>query len=131
MGLIATTAATAKTNGHGEARIKSYAPATGELLGEVPNIVAEEVRAAVARARKAQEAWGVLPVEERCARVLRFRDAIVDRADEIVGSARARVRQAAPRGARSTRSMVVADIATYFAKTRRGILAPHELQLCT
>jgi acyl-CoA reductase-like NAD-dependent aldehyde dehydrogenase len=73
------------TTGNGAPHsIKSYAPATGELLGEVRVSPREEVKAAVARARKAQAAWGVLPVEERCERLLRLRDALVERADEIV-----------------------------------------------
>jgi succinate-semialdehyde dehydrogenase/glutarate-semialdehyde dehydrogenase len=59
----------------GARTIKSWAPATGELLGEVRISSKEEVRAAVARARKAQAAWGVLPIEERCERLLRLRDA--------------------------------------------------------
>ncbi len=41
--------------------IRSYAPATGALLGEVPVFSAEDVTATVARARKAQAAWAVLP----------------------------------------------------------------------
>src|SRR3954468_15955534 len=72
------------TNGHASPKIRSYAPATGELIGEAPNTSADEVKQAVLRARRAQEAWGALPVEERCARLLRFRDAIVDRSEEII-----------------------------------------------
>src|SRR5580704_15157418 len=64
--------------------VRTYAPATGELLAEIPAATPEQVRTVVARARKAQEAWAVLPVEERAARVLRFRDAMVERRDEIV-----------------------------------------------
>src|SRR5687767_5597652 len=73
------------TNGSGPKRtVKSWAPATGELLGEVPVATKEDVRAAVARARKAQSAWGTLPIAERASRLLRYRDALVERADEIV-----------------------------------------------
>ena len=64
--------------------LKSFAPATGELLGEVPIATRDDVKSALGRARKAQAAWGVLPIEERCARLMRFRDAFVERADEIV-----------------------------------------------
>src|SRR5512140_3570441 len=76
-------ASAATTNGGGQT-IKSYAPATGELIGEVPVMTKEQVAQVVSRARKAQRAWVVLPIEERCDRLLRFRDAIVDRAEEIV-----------------------------------------------
>src|SRR5580658_1830925 len=67
-----------------EASIESRCPATGEVLGKVSITSDEDIAAIVAKARKAQAAWGVLPVEERADRVLRLRDAIVDRASEIV-----------------------------------------------
>ena len=38
----------------------------------------------MARARKAQQAWAVLPTEERAQRLLRLRDALAERADELV-----------------------------------------------
>ncbi len=65
-------------------RIKSTAPATGELLGDVPVTSPDEVRRVVAAARKAQRAWAVLPVQERAQRVLRLRDALSERTDELV-----------------------------------------------
>ncbi|HSO34864.1 MAG TPA: aldehyde dehydrogenase family protein, partial [Labilithrix sp.] len=70
--------------GSGARTLQSYAPATGELLGEVRVSSREDVHAAIARARKAQAAWGVLPIEERCERLYRLRDALVERAEEIV-----------------------------------------------
>src|SRR5205823_5584910 len=63
-------------------RIVSRNPANGEVLGEVPDMGAAEVKAAVARARAAQVGWGALPVRERCDRVARFRDLVVRRAPE-------------------------------------------------
>ncbi len=65
-------------------RIRSYAPATGELVGEVAVTPPDEVGRVVARARKAQQAWTVLPTEERAQRLLRLRDALADRADDLV-----------------------------------------------
>jgi acyl-CoA reductase-like NAD-dependent aldehyde dehydrogenase len=64
--------------------VRTYAPASGELLAELPVTSDEEVRAAVARARKAQAAWAVLPVEERVARLRRLRDAVAERAEDLV-----------------------------------------------
>jgi succinate-semialdehyde dehydrogenase/glutarate-semialdehyde dehydrogenase len=115
-------------NGQVATRIKSYAPATGELLGEAPNTSAEEVRRAVERARRAQEAWGALPVEERCERVLRFRDAFVDRADEVVDLL---VRECGkPRHeALLHEVLAAADMATFFTKVAPRVLAPHEIKL--
>src|SRR5207244_2415722 len=63
--------------------IESRNPATGEVLGQVPDQGADEVRAAVARARAAQAGWGALPVRERAARVGAFRDEIVRRARDL------------------------------------------------
>lgn len=113
-------------SGQRAAAIKSYAPATGQLLGEVPNMGAEEVREVVRRAHAAQEAWGALPVEERCERVMRYRDALVDRADELVDLL---VRECGkPRHeALLHEVMVTADLTTFFAKIAPRVLAPREL----
>ena len=116
------------TNGQATMKIRSYAPATGELIGEAPNTTPDEVKQAVTRARRAQEAWGALPVAERAARVLRFRDAIVDRADEVIDLLSRECGK--PRHeALLHEVMVVADIATYFAKNADRILAPRQLDL--
>jgi acyl-CoA reductase-like NAD-dependent aldehyde dehydrogenase len=113
----------------GSARtIKSWAPATGELLGEVPVSSREDVRAAVARARKAQAAWAVLPVEERCERLLRLRDALVERADEIVEVVSRECGK--PRhDALSHEVTVTVDLLTYYCKNASRILAPHDIGL--
>jgi succinate-semialdehyde dehydrogenase/glutarate-semialdehyde dehydrogenase len=116
------------TNGQGSASVKSYAPATGELLGEAPDMSAEDVRAVVARAQKAQEAWGALPIEERCERVLRFRDALVEREAEVVDLI-ARECGKPRHEALLHELMVVADLATYLAKVAPRVLAPRELSL--
>ena len=116
------------TNGQATMKIRSYAPATGELIGEAPNTTPDEVKQAVTRARRAQEAWGALPVAERAARVLRFRDAIVDRADEVIDLLSRECGK--PRHeALLHEVMVVADIATYFGKNADRILAPRQLDL--
>ena len=65
-------------------RIRSHAPATGEVIGEVAVTPPDEVRRVVMRARKAQQAWAVLPVEERAQRLLRLRDTLAEHADELV-----------------------------------------------
>jgi len=64
--------------------VRTYAPATGALLAELPVTSDEDVRRVVARARKAQRAWAVLPVLERAQRLMRLRDALADRTDELV-----------------------------------------------
>jgi acyl-CoA reductase-like NAD-dependent aldehyde dehydrogenase len=64
--------------------VRTYAPASGELLAELPVTSDDEVRRVVGRARKAQAAWAVLPVEERVSRLLRLRDALADRAEDLI-----------------------------------------------
>jgi succinate-semialdehyde dehydrogenase/glutarate-semialdehyde dehydrogenase len=127
MGALST-----QTNGHtttgSSHTIKSYAPATGALLGEVPIMGREEVVAVVARARKAQQAWGVLPIEERCDRLLRYRDAIVDRAEEITQLLSAETGK--PRHeALMHEVMTTADLLTYYTKHAPRILAPRDIDL--
>lgn len=123
MGQLAST-----TNGSTpEARIRSYAPASGRLLGEVAVASPEEVRAVVARARKAQRAWGILPIQERCERLLRARDAFVDRAEEIVEVLVAECGK--PKVEALQEVTIVADLATYYCREAPRILASHELPL--
>jgi len=64
--------------------VRTYAPATGALLAELAVTSDEEVRRVVERARKAQRTWAVLPVQERADRMLRLRDGLAGRADELV-----------------------------------------------
>lgn len=116
------------TNGYGSVSLRSYAPATGELLGEAPNMSAEEVKATVARARRAQEAWGALPVEERCERVLRFRDALVEREAEVIDLLTRECGK--PRHEALLHELVVvADLATYLAKVAPRVLASREISV--
>lgn len=108
--------------------IRSHAPATGELLGEVPVMGASEVRAVVERARRAQQAWGLLPVEERCERILRFRDALVDRAEELV-EVLSREAGKPRHEALLHEVMVLANIITHLARKAPKWLAPSEVSL--
>ena len=134
-----STTQTNGTNGHtssgssgstassgGGQTIKSHSPVTRELLGEVPVMSKDDVLAVVVRARKAQKAWGVLPVEERCDRLLRFRDAIVDRAEEIVLLLSKETGK--PRHEALMHEVLpIADLLTYYCKNAPRILAPREL----
>ena len=108
--------------------LRSFAPATGELLGEVPIATAQDVRDVVARARKAQAAWAVLPVEERCERLLRFRDALVDRAEEVVSTV-SRECGKPKADVLAHEVTITVDLLTYYCKNAPRILAPRELDL--
>jgi acyl-CoA reductase-like NAD-dependent aldehyde dehydrogenase len=117
-------------NGHnGEARsITSYNPATGEALGEVPIQGPDEVRAAVARAREAQHAWGALPPKERGQRMLAFRDKIVENSEEIVRRISREVGKPWME-ALSHEVLTTADLTTFYAKRVHKVLAPREIPI--
>src|SRR5262249_27023434 len=83
---------------------------------------------AVSRARGAQAAWGALPVKERCARVARFRDLIVARAEELCTLISAETGKTRAE-ALSMEVMVIADLMTYFVKRAPRILAPEPIAL--
>lgn len=120
--------ASSGSNGQTPTRIRSYAPATGELIGEAKVWSADEVKEAVTKARRAQESWGALPPAARAERILRFRDAFVDRADEVIDLL---VRECGkPRHeALLHEVLVAADLATFFAKAAPRVLEPHEVSL--
>lgn len=127
--MLVTSQSRESTNGHGATNvIRSYAPASGELLGEVRASSADEVKRVVASARRAHEAWAALDVKERASRMLRFRDAIVARHQEIVDLL-AKECGKPKHEALLHEVMVVADLITYFAKRAPKILAPRELDL--
>jgi succinate-semialdehyde dehydrogenase/glutarate-semialdehyde dehydrogenase len=133
MGAMAEVSETKQTNGNGTAAaagsaIRSYAPATGELLGEVKAMSKEEVTAVVARARHAQQAWGILPLEERVSRILRFRDALVERGDEIVEVVSKECGK--PRHEALVQELTtLVDLTTYYCRNAERILAPQEIPL--
>ncbi len=64
--------------------IETLDPRTGTLLAVVPDTDAEGVRAAVARARCAAPAWSALRYRERAAHLVRVRDRLLERAEELV-----------------------------------------------
>jgi succinate-semialdehyde dehydrogenase/glutarate-semialdehyde dehydrogenase len=109
-------------------KVISRNPATGEVLGEVPETAPAEVKQAVARARAAQKAWGALSVRERADRVGRFRDLIVRRAEELCELLVKETGKTRPE-ALSMEVMLVADLATYFIKRAHHILEPRPISL--
>ena len=132
----ATDATDAKTNTKSDPRaeggkretIQSFAPATGQKLGEVPVATTDDVRRAVAKARRAQEAWALLPVAERAERILRFRNAIIDRADELVDLI-ARECGKPKHEALGHEVIPVADLIGFYAARAEGHLAPRRIDM--
>ena len=70
--------------GEGRERHTVTSPLTGDVVGEVPVGTADDVAAAVARAREAQRGWAARPVRERAAVLLRYHDLVLDRQDELM-----------------------------------------------
>jgi acyl-CoA reductase-like NAD-dependent aldehyde dehydrogenase len=108
--------------------VRTYAPATGALLAELPVTSDEQVRQIVGRARKAQRAWAVLPVEERAQRLLRLRDALADRADELVETL-ARECGKPRHEALVQELMPLLDLVAWFSSHAPDTLAPQHLTL--
>lgn len=110
------------------ASIQVLAPATGEVLGDVPVMTTDQVRDVVERARKAQARWARLSVRERCQRLLSFRDELVANADSL---AELLAREAGkPRHEAILHEVLVtADLISYYAKEGPRWLAPERRPL--
>lgn len=108
--------------------ITSINPATGEPLGEVPDMGADEVRAAIAKARAAQREWARVPLATRCRRVARFADVLMTRAEEVIDVL---VREAGKTRleALGMEVVLVGDLVRYFAKHAPEMLAPEQVPL--
>src|SRR5690625_2552250 len=68
------------------ATIQSRDPRTCAIVGEVPVQAADEVAAAVERARHSAQAWSQLSIGQRVDHLLDVRDLILDRADDLVAT---------------------------------------------
>jgi len=109
-------------------RYRASSPATLAPIGEFECANAEDVRAAVQRARKAQAAWAELPVGERAQVLWRLLDQFVARQDEIIelviqetGKARSE--------AISMEVFACCDAITYYAKRAAKFLAPEQRRI--
>ena len=109
-------------------RIVSIDPATGASLGDVPDMSADDIRAAVARARAAQLDWAKIPIEQRCKRVLKFAEVLMARAEEVIDllvheAGKTRLE------ALGMEVVLVADLVRYFSKHGPEMLAPEPIPL--
>ena len=66
-----------------EAEIPTIDPATGKIIGHVPDASAADIDRAVAAARKALPAWSATPPAERAAILWRIADIIEQHIDEL------------------------------------------------
>ena len=106
-------------------KIDVRSPSTGELIGSVPVHSAEEVRAAVLRARQAQQAWGALDVSERCRRLRAFHRALAAHLGEIAGILRREGGKSHSDALTEASSLLVA--AQFYLSKGRKILRPRRI----
>ncbi|HEX7117919.1 MAG TPA: aldehyde dehydrogenase family protein [Longimicrobiales bacterium] len=101
-------------------------PATGEEVGTAPILEPHEVRRLVERARAAQPAWAALGPRQRGRLLLRFRDRLVERAEEIAElSSRETGKQRFE--ALLLDVLVTADLARWYARRAPAVLAPRRI----
>jgi succinate-semialdehyde dehydrogenase/glutarate-semialdehyde dehydrogenase len=113
-GDIERLASRVRTEGPRE-RMEVQQPFTGQLLGTVPKCSPEDVTAAIARARAAQEAWARTSFKERRSILLRFHDLVLARQDEILDLVQ--VESGKARKHAFEEVLDVAIVARYFANT--------------
>src|SRR6187549_1728424 len=64
--------------------VEVRSPLNGAPLAHIPQSSADDVAQAFARARRAQQAWSRVSLDDRAASLLRLHDLILDRQDEII-----------------------------------------------
>jgi succinate-semialdehyde dehydrogenase/glutarate-semialdehyde dehydrogenase len=125
MGIMSASETTVVSNA---TTLRSVSPSTGTLVGEAPVMPPAQVIETVARAREAQRAWATRPVEERAAALMKYRDALVERAEALVELI---VRETGkPRHEALLHEIgASADLITYCAKIGPRALSPREIPL--
>jgi acyl-CoA reductase-like NAD-dependent aldehyde dehydrogenase len=81
--MAATETTSDRTAAPAEGRIAVENPATGEVIGHVPDLGAEEVRALARRARAAQPHWYEMGFPGRARVLLRMQKWLMDNADRV------------------------------------------------
>jgi succinate-semialdehyde dehydrogenase/glutarate-semialdehyde dehydrogenase len=106
-------------------RLRLKSPATLEVIGEIECASREDVAAAVAKARAAQKSWAKLSPAERAKYVLRARDLVLKRQDDICATV-IRETGKVPNDAMSMEIFASADVMTFYAKNAEKFLAPEK-----
>lgn len=109
-------------------QIEVHSPCSGEVIGSVPIASAEDVAAAVTKARAAQVEWAARSLQERCKVLRSVKDKIIDRTDEIC--ALLSKEQGKPRvEGLTTEILPLVDLIQYFTAEAERILAPQPIPL--
>lgn len=104
------------------ARLVSWNPATGEVLGELSCDGPEAVREAVRQARAAQGAWAAQGFAGRRLALLAWRDQLVQRREAIARLVQQEVGKPYPEALAELAT--ACDFLVHFAEESEGILAP-------
>jgi acyl-CoA reductase-like NAD-dependent aldehyde dehydrogenase len=121
-------AETTATQTEATREVVSYDPATGEEVGRVPLLGAEDVARAVARAREAQKGWGALSFRERAVVVMRARAFVLEEMDEV---ARLIARESGKPAAEALAMEIVPalDLMQFFARKTARLLRPEKVDI--
>ncbi len=109
-------------------RLELRSPSTLEPIGEIEVQNADDVRAALERARKAQPAWAALPVEERARTLERALKLVIERQDEIIATVIEETGKAQGE-ALSMEIFASCDVLSYYAKRAPKFLRPEKRRL--
>ena len=110
----------------GSALLEVEAPFTGETLGAVPCGTAQDMIAACAAARAAQQQWAAASFAERAAILLRFHDLLLANANEVLDLIQLEIGKA--RVHAFAEVLDTAITARYYAHTAERFLASHRRQ---
>ncbi|MCB9556891.1 MAG: aldehyde dehydrogenase family protein [Deltaproteobacteria bacterium] len=103
-------------------------PATNEELGRVESVDFSQAKEALRAVRQAQIGWQAAGLEHRCSVIRRFRDVLLDRADEVcelLSKENGKVLQESLQ----MEVFPITDLASYFADHAEEILAPRKINL--
>ncbi|MBI5537444.1 MAG: aldehyde dehydrogenase family protein [Deltaproteobacteria bacterium] len=117
-----------KKQGSDRKTIVSRNPATGEVIGEVEAFDENGAREAIERARAAQKRWEAAGLDYRCKMIERFRDVLVRHTEDmcrLITMENGKVLEESL----TFEVLPIIDLATYFAKRAKKILAPQKISL--
>lgn len=104
------------------ARIESFDPATGEMIGRVPITPVSAVREAIVRAREAQRAWGAVPIRVRARKLIALERVLARRADDLASM---EVKEQGKNQVEAYGAVLTAiHLLRYFRKIAPKVLAP-------
>ena len=101
-------------------------PATGEIIGTLPNLTATEIAAAVERAAVAQKRWAAMLVRERLKVLKRFGQLLCDQKDKVAAVI-SREAGKPEAEALSTEILVVLDTVKYLSDYAPQFLLPEHV----